>query len=234
MLLLKPLEPFAAGGNRWCYVHPDDSAQCVKIRRPDFTVAQRRASKGFPKNLKPLSSFDDNLDEYKVMQNFVRYYDDYIFAHVSRCYGYVDTDMGAGLCSELVRDSNGDISVSLKQYLWEYGYTDNSRAAVAQLCEHWLDYSLPSRDLILHNVVVQRNVAEDGEASIRRLVVIDGMGSSGIVPAHWMPKSYQVAKARRKVENLCQRIAELLADREHGRGPGMHGFLFHKGRDVPS
>ncbi|MGJ8687048.1 MAG: YrbL family protein [Spongiibacteraceae bacterium] len=234
MLLLKSLEAFAAGGNRWCYVHPEDAAQCVKIRRPDFTVAQRRASKGFPKNLKPLSSFDDNLDEYKVMQGFTRHYDDDIFAHVSRCYGYVETDMGAGLCSELVRDSSGDVSVSLKEYLWEGGYTDTCREAVKQLCRHWLRYSLPSRDLILHNVVVQQEFAEDGAALIRRLVVIDGMGSSGIVPAHWLPKCYQAAKARRKVENLHQRIAELLADREQGKGPGMHGFLFHKGRDESS
>lgn len=231
MIELKDLDPFAAGGNRWCYVDPNDSARCIKVRRPDFSVEERRRSKGFPKNLKPLSSFDDNLDEFNVMSALVTYYEDGIFAHISRCYGFFETDMGKGLCSELIRDSDGAISLSLKQYLWECGYSGDCQKAVDELARHWLAYCVPSRDLILHNLVVQRDYDELGATHIRRLVVIDGLGASGLLPGHRMPKCMQRKKAGRKVENLHQRIDELLQDKSQGRGPGMHGFLFHKGQE---
>ncbi|WP_373082288.1 YrbL family protein [Zhongshania sp.] len=231
MISLKALKPFAAGGNRWCYVDPMDSARCIKVRRPDFSVEERRRSKGFPKNLKPLSSFDDNLDEFNVMASLERHYDDKIFAHISRCFGFVDTDMGKGLCSELIRDSGGEVSLSLKQYLWERGYGDDCRRAVDALCEHWLKYRVPSRDLILHNLVVQQERNAFGDLSIARLVVIDGVGNAGLIPGHYMPQFMQSKKALRKVDNLHQRIDELLSDKAQGKGPGMHGFLFHSGQE---
>lgn len=229
MINLKGLEPFAAGGNRFCYVDPRDAKRCIKVRRPDFSVEDRRRRKGFPKNLKPLSSFDDNLDEFKVMAALEHHYPDDVFAHVSRCYGYVDTDMGAGLCSELIRDSCGEVSVSLKQYLWENDYDEACKRAVNALCEHWLRFRVPSRDLILHNVVVQRDLSGDGSLAIKRLVVIDGLGNAGLIPGHVMPDFMQLRKAQRKVANIHQRIDELLSDKAQGKGPGMHGFLFHNG-----
>ncbi|MBQ0758072.1 MAG: hypothetical protein KBT72_00350 [Zhongshania sp.] len=231
MIALVECKPFAAGGNRWCYVDPADSARCIKVRRPDFSIEDRRRSKGFPKNLKPLSSFDDNLDEFKVMVSLQSHYDDHVFAHISRCYGFVDTDMGTGLCSELIRDSGGEVSVSLKQYLWERGYDEDCRRAVNALCEHWLRYRVPSRDLILHNVVVQRDMNGASGSQIQRLVVIDGVGSAGIVPGHLMPVFMQLKKAQRKVANIHQRIDDLLSDKAQGKGPGMHGFLFHSGQE---
>ncbi|NKI19145.1 hypothetical protein HCU74_17195 [Spongiibacter sp. KMU-166] len=229
MIELKALEPFAAGGNRWCYIDPADAARCIKVRRPDFSIEERRRSKGFPKNLKPLSSFDDNLDEFRVMTALERYYDDGIFAHISRCYGYVDTDMGKGLSSELIRDNNGAVSLSLKQYLWEKDYDSQCQAAVATLCQHWLEYLVPSRDLILHNLVVQCDTDGEGRERIRRLVLIDGVGNAGLLPGHRTPAFMQRRKVQRKIDNLHQRIAELLDDKAQGRGPGMHGFLFHNG-----
>ena len=230
MIVLHDVKPFAAGGNRWCYVDPSDVDRCIKVRRPDFSIEERRRSKGFPKNLKPLSSFDDNLDEFRVMRSLERHYDDGIFAHISRCFGFVETDMGKGLSSELIRDSSGDISVSLKQYLWEKEYSNECRAAVDELCRHWLRYRVPSRDLILHNLVVQCEQDDAGEVKIKRLVVIDGVGNAGIIPGHRMPDFMQLQKAKRKVANIHERIDELLSDKARGKGPGMHGFLFHNGK----
>ncbi|AKH68646.1 PhoP regulatory network protein YrbL [Spongiibacter sp. IMCC21906] len=228
---LRHRQPFAGGGNRLCFVHPEKYDLCIKVRRPDFTLEDRRRKKGFPKNLKPLSSFDDNLDEFRVMQALERYYPDDIFKHVSRCYGYVNTDMGPGLCSELIRDSDGKISISLKQYLWEQGYTQDCQRAADELVEHWRQYSVPSRDLIVHNIVLQKDISSDGKETIRRMVVIDGMGNAGLIPGHRMPWFIQTKKTQRKIDNFRWRIQELLDDKEAGRGKGYHGFLFHSGND---
>jgi hypothetical protein len=229
-LQLGALQPFAQGGNRLCFVHPHFSDRCIKVRRPDFTLADRRRKKGFPKNLKPLSSFDDNLEEFQVMNQFQHFYDEGLFAHISRCYGFEETDMGKGLSSELIRNGDGAISRSLKIYLWDYGYSDKCRNAVQNLCRHWHRYRVPSRDLLLHNIVVQ--CANDGseQDDIQRLVVIDGLGSSGLLPGHRLPRRMQQAKADRKVENLQLRIADLLSARERGEFPGTHGMLLHDGK----
>ncbi len=49
MLQLKTEEAFAKGGNRLCFVHPQDPSLCVKVRRPDFTLADLRKKRAFLK-----------------------------------------------------------------------------------------------------------------------------------------------------------------------------------------
>lgn len=225
-LRLSNQKPFAQGGNRLCFVHPEHPDRCIKVRRPDFSLADRRRKKGFPKNLKPLSSFDDNREEFRIMSRFEQYYGDRIFHHVSRCYGFTDTDLGAGLVSELIRDANGAISETLKKYLWDHGLTDDCQAAITTLCEFWQREAVPSRDLLLHNIVVQKGP----EGQILRLVVIDGLGSAGLIPFRWLPGSVQHRKAGRKVSNLHERIRDLLNQRGQGEFPGYHGLLLHDGR----
>ena len=225
MLKLSDLQPFARGGNRLCYVHPEDPGLCVKVRRPDFTLRDRRRQKGFPKNLRPLSSFDDNLEEERVMRELERHYGEVVFKHVSRCYGLVETDMGKGLVSELIRDGSGRISQTLKKYLWDCGLTSAVDQAIDNLIAFWAEARVPSRDLLLHNIVVQQD-----HAKIVRLVVIDGLGSSGFLPLWRMPGVVQDHKVRRKLVNFKQRIQDFLRQRGGKDFPGYHGLLIHDGR----
>lgn len=222
-LHLSKLKPFAQGGNRLCFVHPDNPRQCIKVRRPDFTLEDRRRKKGFPKNLKPLSSFDDNLEEAQVMSLLERRHRNKIFQHVSHCYGFIETDLGAGLVSELIRDNNGNISQTLKKYLWDRGLTEDCKAALTNLCDFWEREAVPSRDLLLHNIVVQMR----SEEQILRLVVIDGLGSAGLIPFQWLPQPFQRQKAIRKTKNLHLRVQTLLSQRGQGPFPGYHGLLLH-------
>lgn len=226
-LTLLSESPFAQGGNRLCFVHPDDKCRCVKVRRPDFSLADRRRKKGFPKNLKPLSSFDDNVEEWQTLQAFQRHMDSAVFDRVSHCYGFVDTDMGKGLVSELIRDENGAISETLKKYLWDKGFDADCERAVADFSRQWIAMAVPSRDLLLHNIVVQIQAGR-----IARLVVIDGLGSAGMIPFHWLPARLRTQKAERKVANLYQRINTLLGQRGQDAFPGYHGLLLHNDRPV--
>lgn len=226
-LRLSELEPFAQGGNRLCFVHPHDQNRCIKVRRPDFTLEDLRNRKGFPKNLKPLSSFDDNAEEYRVMKQLYNRFGDALYEHVSACFGFEDTDMGKGLVSELIRDESQNISHTLKQYIWDHGYDDKCKQAVNQFCRYWESLGIPSRDLLLHNIVVQVNASND----IVRLVVIDGLGSSSLLPGWLLPNSFFKKKAKRKTENLRLRIEVLLQDREKGGAfPGYYGLLMHDGK----
>lgn len=222
---LKKTEPFAHGGNRLCFVHPLQQDRCIKVRRPEFTLEDLRRKKGFPKSLRPLSWFDDNIEEFNVMQGISKRIGETAFSVLSRCYGFEETDMGTGLCSELIRDGNGKISFSLMQYIWNHGYPTDLQAAVSRFADTWVKLAIPSRDLILHNIVVQCDAANN----IQRLVVIDGLGSPGIIPFHWQPFFMQQGKAKRKIANLHQRIAEFLAVCKTGKLPNTFWMLKHDG-----
>lgn len=223
-LTLSDQAPFAQGGNRLCFVHPEDAGRCVKVRRPDFSLAQLRRSKGFPKNLRPLSSFDDNREEWRVIQQIRQQLGDGAFEHIYRCYGFVETDLGDGLVCELIRDPTGPISLSLKQYLWEFGLTDSCQAALDRFRAFWLEHRVPSRNLIPHNLVVQQ--AADG--TVRRLVAIDGLGSPNLVPWHWLPAGAQRAKVADRLAHLDGKIRDALDKRARGIAPSAMGMLKHR------
>jgi len=226
-LQLKGLEPFARGGNRLCFVHPDNPNRCIKVRRPDFTLADCRRKKGFPKNLRPLSYFDDNREEFKVMMALERQHGKNIFSHISLCYGFEDSDMGKGLVSELIRNRDDRISQTLKKYIWDHGMDDPIQNAVRALADFWLRECIPSRDLLLHNIVVQMS----GD-KIDRLVVIDGLGSSGFISPQLLPRNGRRKKVQRKVDNLYERIDQLLQLRGQDDFPGYHGLLIHDGQST--
>lgn len=224
ILQLAGQTPFAKGGNRLCFVHPLEPGRCIKVRRPDFSLEDCRRKKGFPRNLRPLSAFDDNLEEYRVVSNLEQSRGEEVYKHIFRCYGFVETDMGKGLETELVRDESGAISWSLKQYIWEEGYTGACRDAVRQLGRFWEELRIPSRDLLTHNIVVQQDSGEN----IKRLVVIDGLGSSAMVPFHWLPQTFQRQKIRKRVRRLEERIQEFVRNCENGKKPSTMGMLAHR------
>ncbi len=220
VLQLRKQEPFAWGGNRLCYVHPGHADRCVKVRRPDFTLEDLRRKKGFPKTLRPLSSFDDNLEEFRVLNGFDREYGDEAFRHVSKCYGFEETDLGKGLVSELVRDHDGSISQNIKQYIWREGASDSFHDACDRFCDYWEKMGLPSRTLLIHNILVQKASEKD----VSRLVVIDGLGYSGIIPKILLPRAFFISKSARKVVDFRARVAKFIAECEAGKEPTYVGM----------
>lgn len=220
MLQLSTREPFAKGGNRLCFVHPDHDDRCIKVRRPDFTLADLRRKKGGIKRLLPLSFFDDNREEFEVISDLERRHGQSVFEVVSRCYGFEPTDMGEGLVLELVRDASGEISQTLKAHIWWKGFTEDCRAAVQAFAKRWQELGIPSRDLLLHNILVQKG--PDGR--IERLVVIDGLGSPNIIPFYALPVNARQAKVQRKLDNMHQRIRQTLDKKARGEKPGSHGM----------
>lgn len=218
MLKLEQQAPLAEGGNRLVFVHPDDSNRCIKVAHPKVTLAAKRARKGFKGRLKPASSFDDNAEEWRVMQRLQRSVPD-IGEHIPHCDGFVETDLGPGLVSKLVRSDNGDVALPLKMVVWENGLTDQLAGALNTLEAFWVERAVPSRALILHNVIVEQR--ENGA----HLWVIDGIGSSDFWPFARWSKTLGRSKAQRKIDDLRERIDKLLTVRAEGGDPGRHGFM---------
>lgn len=225
MLHLAEVPPFARGGNRLCFVHPEYKDRCVKVRRPDFSLEKMRQKKGFPNTLKPLSWLDESLKEHAAMTRLHSRLGDPVYAIVARDYGFIETDMGSGLCSELIRNADGKISRSVMQYVWENGFTPELASALEKFQGHWQSLLIPTRSLLLHNVVVQC----DASGQIKRLVIIDGVGASGVIPFDWFPRAYKVHRAIRKFEDFKKLIVELAEVRKSGVMPSSFWLLKHDG-----
>lgn len=199
--------PFSEGGRRQCYFHPEFGDRCIKVRRPDRPLEYLRERRSFPKNKMPLSSFDDSLEEFRTMKKMDAKYGEPLYAHVSRCFGFEKTDMGEGLVCELVKDHTGEVSLTLRQFIEQSGYTEECKKIVEEFSEFWRKNVIPYRgNFRLENLVVQQG--ENG--SLIRLVAIDDIGHASSVPLPLIPKFYRQRKSNKKVDILHQRIDALV------------------------
>lgn len=218
-LKLTALTPFASGGNRLCFVHPEDASVCVKVAHPEVSLADKRKRKGLKGRFKPASAFDENAAERKTLLQLRRRIGPALEEHVPRYLGMVDTDLGPGIQVDLIRSQDGSVALPLKQYLWTQGRTAALDAALETFATYWVAHRVPSRALLLHNVVVQ----DTGTAL--KLWVIDGLGNSDLLPLATLSQTLARRKAERKIADLRQRVTTLLRMKATGEDPGRHGFL---------
>ena len=203
MLKLDELDPFAVGGTRRCYVHPDDDTRCVKVLRPDRTPRARRAAVTGWRRLKRLASFDDQRKECKAYRH-LKHRGQLDWSHVPKFHGTVETDQGIGIVTALYRNWDGGYPKNLEELL-PSGMTPVLRDAVDEF-KDWLRRELfLSRDLLPHNIIA---VADNPERY--RLVIVDGIGNSEFIPvSHWFGWCARM-KIERKIRKFDHRIAILL------------------------
>ena len=65
MINLSDAAPFAEGGNRKCYVHPNNPNRCLKVVHPGL-LQEIKKNKPWYKRFRSIDSFDDNLREEKA------------------------------------------------------------------------------------------------------------------------------------------------------------------------
>ncbi|WP_344807212.1 YrbL family protein [Allohahella marinimesophila] len=212
---------FAQGGNRLCFIHPDDPVKCVKTLRKDRLPELKQKEKGLKGRLRKRSSFDDNQQEYSTFLRIADLYGPSALKFIPRCYGMVATNHGPGLVTDLIRDFDGAISMTLKQYVWIHGDTPRVKNCIAAFQQSWESIGLPSRNLLLHNIVVQLSAPD----VICRLVVIDGLGWADVLPFGWWSRTLARAKAARKAERLNEAIEALLDIRRTNGEWGYHGWM---------
>lgn len=224
-LVLAGLEPFARGGGRDCYVHPHDSGLCVKVAREGRSPEERRRQVAWWKRWrKPVQKYDDSLRDFQILKSLESKNDSTIWQHVLRCIGWVGTDRGQGLVTELVRDADGLISRNLLEYIWTNGYDDRAQVAVDEFASFWRSKSIPTRSLFLDNIAAQ--VLSDGTL---RLVVIDGLGSTVLIPWYTWGKTLGRIWAQTKIHHLRHDIAALVEKRRTQATQGKETFLRSRG-----
>lgn len=217
-------DAFSSGGNRLVFIDPDDEMICIKLARPERSPEKKRAAKSFPNNLRTLAYFDENVSDMSVYKHLDASVGEQAYDLVPRCYGYIETNLGRGLSFEMIKDSDHKISLTLKQYVWEFGWTNTLKQALEPFLESWQTLGMPSRNLLLHNIVVQQmHHAEHSE--IQRLVVIDGLGWPDIIPLAYYIKPLAKWKAKRKSARLIKAINALIEKKKTGGDWGLRGWL---------
>ena len=221
MISLLQQKPFAKGGKRQIYVHPDDEEKCIKIWLPGCEPQTLKKQAKLSKRLrKSVRSFDENRNDWETLRQLEKKEGPQVWAHIPKCYGYTETDLGPGLVFELLKDHNGLISRSILDLLWESGEREKFAAAIDDFKKFWHEYPVPSRQLDLYNIS-----AQEVAPGKYRLVLIDGFGETILIPNFLLPRAMIKKRAERKVERFEERIEKLLNRKKNGGRPGSLGFL---------
>lgn len=201
--------PFAKGGKRACFQHPEYPDRCIKIWLPGKEPWElRRKQSGLRGYRKPERSFDENQNDFRTLMKIERKYSELAFEVVPRCYGMVETSRGPALVVEMIRDCDGTISRAFSDLLWEHGKRP-FESAIKSFGEIWGRLGIPSRTLQLYNVVGQK-VRED-EYKLR---LIDGFGSTSFIPFHLLSLRYSRRRSRSKARKFEREVDRYAALRE--------------------
>lgn len=146
----------AKGGERECYIHPKDNSKVVKI-------IHRKGKNN-----------EQNQLEYKYT-NFLKS-KNRSFEHITKCYGFVDTNLGKGLVFDRVLDYTNDQSKSFKEYVLNSSLPIDTEK---KLIEELKNYIF-SNDILFIDVDLSNLFCKEYEKGKYKLIIIDGLGARRI------------------------------------------------------
>ena len=207
MINLEEVTPFAEGGNRVCYMHPDDKGLCLKISKTEVIKTMRKKAPWY-KKLRSEKSFDDNFREEKAYkQRAIRENPNKVWKHLARWHGFVDTSKGVASCTELITN-NGKVAKNLEQYLFSNGKTPEIEQAIKEFEAYLLKTRLLTKNIIPHNLVVK-----DMETNLS-LKIVDGLGCMSFISLPEKNNFFAERYIRRRIELMYSRIEWDLSGRK--------------------
>jgi len=153
MILLNNSTLLARGSERECHLYPNDNTKIIKIVY----------------NQKGLNN--QNTLEYKYYHFLEKRCID--FSHISRCFGWVNTNLGKGLVFQRIQNFDTTESLSLRSCIVNKMFTDSIEKELLNDLKNYLEKeSILFIDATSVNVLVQ-HIASDAY----KLVIIDGLGA---------------------------------------------------------
>ncbi|SEA09661.1 YrbL family protein [Microbulbifer marinus] len=208
MIDLSHSEPFASGGNRFCYRHPENPQLCVKVMRPGRT-AELIGRAPWYKQWRGEEYFDDNLRELEgYSQRSLQRDDAGLWRHLPRWYGIQETSLGPGAVTDMILDASGAPAPTLRQYLNKHGLDAEVRAALQRFADWLLQYKVLTKNLIAHNLVLRE---ERGQLE---LYLIDGLGSAAFLPLPEISDFFAERYIQRRIERMWLRVDWEISDKK--------------------
>jgi len=199
MIDLNGVTPFAEGGNRRCFVHPNNPNRCLKVIHPGLLETIIK-NKPWYKKLRSAESFDDNLRERDAYnQKALRNDNSETWKHLAKWYGMVETTIGAASETELIKNEDL-VAETLESYLFDNGLTDEIKLSIEQFHD-WLRKNLIlTKNLIPHNLVLKR---VNNDIIIK---IVDGLGSQAFIPLPDYSNFFAKRYVERRIELMMSRI----------------------------
>jgi len=112
----------------------------------------------------------------------------------------VETSLGPASETDLIRDNQNNIAITLEKYLFTYGMTDEIQKAIKEF-ETWLRSSLVlTKNIIPHNIVLGY---ENGKIVLK---IIDGLGSKSYLPLTQISDLFARRYVERRIQLMQSRI----------------------------
>ena len=207
MINLDRVRPFAEGGNRVCYIHPNNKSMCLKISKPEV-VKKMRSNAPWYKKLRSEKSFDDNYrEESAYKQRAIKENPQKIWRHLAKWYEFVETSKGLASCTELITN-NDKVALNLEEYLFSKGRTSEIDKALKEFEIFLKETKLLTKNIIPHNLAVKEN---DSELTLK---IIDGLGCMSFIPLPEISNTFADRYIKRRIELMYSRIEWDLSGRK--------------------
>ena len=207
MISLEEVKPFAEGGNRVCYIHPNNKSMCLKISKPEV-VKKMRSNAPWYKKLRSDKSFDDNhREESAYQQRAIKENPQKIWRHLAKWYEFVETSKGLASCTELITN-NDKVALNLEEYLFSKGRTSEIDKALKEFEIFLKETKLLTKNIIPHNLAVKEN---DSKLTLK---IIDGLGCMSFIPLPEISNTFADRYIKRRIELMYSRIEWDLSGRK--------------------
>ena len=207
MINLEGVRPFAEGGNRVCYIHPDNKNLCLKISKQEV-IKKIRSNAPWYKKLRSEKSFDDNFREERAyQQRAVKENPQKIWRHLARWHEFVETSKGLASCTELITN-NDKVALNLEEYLFSRGRTTEINNALKDFEIFLKETKLLTKNIIPHNLAVKEN---DSGLTLK---IIDGLGCMSFIPLPEISDAFAKRYIKRRIELMYSRIEWDLSGRK--------------------
>lgn len=158
----------AKGGERACYIHPQDSTKVIKIL--DIKMKDKH------NNQNKLEFIYMNYLKNKKVD----------LSLVTDCYGYVETNLGQGLVFDRVLDYNGEPTKSFRYYV---AYKLLSYEEQNRLITQLKDYLYKNMILFVDNSLTNIFCQEYKKGNYK-LIIVDGLGSKRMGMKFWLYRNF--------------------------------------------
>ena len=207
MINLEGVRPFAEGGNRVCYIHPDNKNLCLKISKQEV-IKKIRSNAPWYKKLRSEKSFDDNFREERAyQQRAVKENPQKIWRHLARWHKFVETSKGLASCTELITN-NDKVALNLEEYLFSKGRNSEINIALKEFEMFLKETKLLTKNIIPHNLAVKEN---DSGLTLK---IIDGLGCMSFIPLPEISDAFAKRYIKRRIELMYSRIEWDLSGRK--------------------
>lgn len=207
MINLEGVRPFAEGGNRVCYIHPDNKNLCLKISKQEV-IKKIRSNAPWYKKLRSEKSFDDNFREERAyQQRAVKENPQKIWRHLARWHEFVETSKGLASCTELITN-NDKVALNLEEYLFSKGRNSEINSALKEFEMFLKETKLLTKNIIPHNLAVKEN---DSGLTLK---IIDGLGCMSFIPLPEISDAFAKRYIKRRIELMYSRIEWDLSGRK--------------------